>query len=77
MALALMEDATGESDLQNTNIFSDGINIHQFKKVLLKHKGILDNLEISLFLPKMKKRAKLSENLVKPRHSEGKKVLTW
>ena len=72
MALALMEDATHEPDMKNTS--SDVINIHQFEKALVKHKGILDNLEISLFMPKVKRQ---STKVVNHQHFNRKGVIIW
>ena len=73
MALALMEDATQEPDMKNTS--SAVINIHQFEKALVKHKGILDNLEISLFMPKVKKRS--STKVVTRQHFNMKGIIIW
>ena len=72
MALALMEDATHEPDMKNTS--SDVINIHQFEKALVKHKGILDNLEISLFMPKVKRP---STKVVTHQHFNMKGIIIW
>ena len=72
MALALMEDATQDGDMKNTS--SDVINIYQFEKALVKHKGILDNLEISLFMPKVKRQ---STKVVNHQHFSRKGVTIW
>ena len=75
LAFALLEDATGEMSPEGELRVSDEINIDQFKQVLTKHEGLLENLTISLaswLVPKKKppkKKSTLSIAEVKKRYN--------
>ena len=74
MAFALLEDATATELPNGEKIVSDEINIDQFKEVLTKHEGLLENLTISLaswLVPKKqpkKKKSKYSWQEMKKRY---------
>ena len=70
----MLEDATGEMTPEGEMIVSEEINIDQFKQVLSKHEGLLENLTISLaswLVPKKKppkKKSALSLAQLKTRY---------
>ena len=78
MALALLEDVATEEDQNGEKIVSDMINIDQFKRVFARHRGVLENLNISLvssLLPAKRRSKKTKE--VEKNISSWQRISCW